>query len=200
MATGDLITLSQALLWLDETVDEGGLIASLVSGVSAQIQNFIGYQVASASYTRTFNGIGSEKIALPDRPVTAISSLTIDAIPITQGVVGSAAGFLFDTKFIYLYGGGIHSHAINRFNRGIQNVVVTYTAGFTAVPQDIQQACLVWLASAWNLVGEDASIGSLRAGDTQSDFKNTMTVLGKAVALVPPKVLSLILPYRRVAT
>ena len=192
MATGDLVTLTQALSWLNQTTDTEGLIASLVSGVSTQIQYYIGYQVGSAIYTRTFNGIGSEKILLPDRPVVSVSALTIDGISIPFAIPPTP-GFLYCTKFLYLYGGA-------RFSRGIQNVTATYSAGFATVPQDLQMACLYWLGAAYAMIGDDPTVGSYRAGDTQTDSKNVMTTLGKTTELMPPQVLALVLPYRRVAT
>jgi hypothetical protein len=197
MATGDLVSLAQALSWLNLTVDKSGIVAALVSGVSTQIQNYIGYQIASGTYTRTLNGNSAMMLLLPDRPVTAVSSLTIDTIPVLQATP-PGSGFVFDSKFIYLVGDSWSG--INYFNRGFQNIVVTYTAGYLTVPPDLQQACLYGLGAAWNLVGSDPTTGSYRAGDTQADSKNVLTVLGKATQLVPPAVLSLISPYRRVAT
>lgn len=194
MATGDLITQAQAVAWVGQTVDPYGTISTAISAISTQIQNFIGYQIAESTYTRTMNGVGSEKMLLRDRPVTGVSSLTIDGIAIGAGIVGSVPGYLFDDRFIYLYGHRSH------FTRGAQNVTVTYTAGYATVPADLQQAALILLGSVYEMIGNDPSVGSRRAGDTQIDFKNSITRLNGEVALLPPSVLAYILPYRRVAT
>ncbi|HYA07492.1 MAG TPA: hypothetical protein VEF90_16525 [Xanthobacteraceae bacterium] len=200
---GDLVTQAQALAWLGQTSDPSGIIAALISSVSTQIQNFIGYQIASANYTRTFNGTGGKKLLLPDRPVTAVASLTIDTISIPAASPPSW-GYLFDTKFLYLYEHhghwGLSPGFVSGFTRGVQNVVVSYTAGYAAVPYDLQQACLNWLGSAYALLGQDPSVVMLRAGDTQIDFGNVLTKLDGSVQVIPPAVLAMILPYRRVAT
>ena len=203
---GDLITQAQAFAWLSQTTDPQGVIATAISSISTQIQNFIGYQIAENTYTRTMNGLGGEKMLLRDRPVLSVSSLTIDSISIPQGVVGSTSGYLFDDRFIYLYGGisGVGRSGfvgnIHRFTRGVQNVTVSYTAGYATVPYDLQQATLYLLGAVWEMVGQDPTVGSRRAGDTQIDFKNSVARLGNEVALLPPSALAYILPYRRVAT
>jgi hypothetical protein len=202
---GDLVTLPQAEAWLQQTADPGNLIAGLVSAVSTQIQNFVGYQFASASYTRTFNGNGGQKMLLPDRPVTAVASLTIDGIAVPAGAVGATPGYLFDNKFLYLYGGGVGGSMGRNwrgsyvFTRDVQNVTVTYTAGYATVPYDVQQACLNWLGSAYALLGEDPTVKQLRAGDTQIDFSFITTKLGEVTLLIPPAIAAAISPYQRVA-
>lgn len=198
---GDLVTLQQAMPWLGQTVDPNGIIAGLISAVSTQIQNFIGYQVAETTYTRTFNGKGGSKLLLPDRPVITVTALTIDLVSIPLAVP-PASGFLNDAKFVYLYGGPSPSHfnCWNSFNRGSQNVTVTYTAGYTTVPYDIQQACLNWLSAAFALLGNDPTISALRAGDTQITYGNVLAKLGDVTMLVPPQIAAALLPYRRVAT
>ena len=198
---GDLVTLQQAMPWLGQTVDSNGIIAGLISAVSTQIQNFIGYQLASTSYTRTFNGKGGNKLLLPDRPVIAVTALTIDLVSIPLAVP-PASGFLNDSKFVYLYGGPSPSHfnCWNEFTRGVQNVTVSYTAGYAIIPYDIQQACLNWLAAAFALLGADPTILALRAGDTQISYGNVLTKLGDVTMLIPPAIAAALLPYRRVAT
>jgi len=193
-APGDLVTLAQGLASLTLGSDPGNVVAALISSVSTQIQNFLGYQIASATYTRTFNGIGGLKILLPDRPITAVNSLTIDTVSVSLAVPPTS-GFLYDTKFLYLYG-----NDAGVFNRGVQNIVVNYTAGFAAVPYDIQAAALNWLAAAYILVGEDPTVKSSRAGDTQLDSSNVFSALRDSVILVPPAIATALMPYKRVAT
>lgn len=197
---GDLVTQAQAFAWLSQAVDPNGDIAGAVSAVSTQIQNFIGYQIAEASYTRTMNGHGGEKMLLRDRPVISVSSITVDGISIPAATGPTTTGFVFDDRFVYIRGNWYGGLSPSRFNRGVQNVTVTYTAGYAQVPWDLQQAALTLLGAVWEMVGQDPNVGSRRAGDTQIDFKNSVVRLNGEVVLLPPQVLSYILPYRRTAT
>lgn len=203
MAAGDLVTNAQALAALGLLTDPTNLVAGLVSAVSTQIQNFLGYQLAVANYTRTFNGTNSDRLLLPDRPIISVSSLTIDTIPVLQASP-PGPGFLFDSKFLYLTPGNSRNFGVfslSRFNRGIQNVVVSYSAGYSTIPFDIQQACLNWLQSAYALMSGsgDPSVKMLRAGDTQMEFGNIVTTLLNTVILLPPAIASALMPYQRVA-
>jgi len=52
-------------------------------------------------------------------------------------------GFLFDTRRVLLRG--------FRFCRGVQNVAISYTAGYASVPLDLKQAgleILLWLTAS----------------------------------------------------
>ena len=199
---GDLVTLAQALAWLGQTADTNNIIAGLVSSVSTQIQNFVGYQLASANYTRSFNGTGTQRLSLPDRPVTAVASLTIDTISI-PAASGLTPGYVFDSKFLYLRGYNRWPRGfdiVGTFQRGFQNVAVAYTAGYATIPFDIQQACLNWLSSAYALLGEDPTVKMLRAGDTQINFDFVATKIEDATILLPPAIASALMPYRRIAT
>lgn len=193
MATGDLVTLQQALQYLNQPADTNGTIAFLISAVSTKIQKFVSYQFAQGTYTRTFNGQGGRSIPLPDRPVISVSSLSIGLhkiLPATPAT-GNAPGFVSDDKFVYL--------TDDCFERGFQNVTVSYTAGYATVPMDVQEACLEWMVTAWNIaIGAlDPSARSVRAGDTQIDYRAMTTELRSAIVLMPPSVAGTLLPYQR---
>jgi hypothetical protein len=203
MATGDLVTLPQALTWLGQTVDPNGIIATLVSAVSTKIQNYVGYQFAQATYTRTMNGLGGDKMLLRDRPVISVSAVTVDGISVPQSAGPLMTGFLFDDRFVYIrgsfYGCG-WTGSIDRFNRGVQNITVTYTAGYPTVPADVQQACLEWLSSGYAMLDNNPTVRSYRAGDTQVVYQNLVTELNKITILMPPSIASILSIYQRAAT
>lgn len=194
MATGDLIQLSQALSFLGLSTDTNSIVASSISAASTSIQTWIGYQIAEATYTKTFNGPGGDRLLLPDRPVISVSAVTIDTISIPACAMPSP-GFLADSKFVYVNG-------CYRFCRGVQNVTVSYSAGYAIVPADIQQACLNWVAMLYATVGQDFIPGAnkLRAGDTEIDFAALTTKLKDSTLLLPPTIATALMPYRRVAS
>lgn len=195
MAAGDLVTLVDALARVGLQQDEGDAVARLVAATSAQIARWLGYDPTSRTYARRFHGRGRTALLLPDRPVTAVASVTVDGVAVPAG----PTGFVLDERGVYLAGGG-------RFARGAMNVAITYTAGFDPVPADLQAACLDWLASTW-AAGQDDERGpgvvQVRAGDTERRYQadgGALTDLGRGgVVPLPPSVYAALAPYRRVA-
>lgn len=138
MATGDLTTLDNVKAWfsppLSTTADDTNL-TRLITAASQFIQTWLNRTIAQTTYTETRNGDDGTQLFLRNRPVTAVSSVTVNG----QSIAASnppplADGFLFDDTSVYLVG--------KSFVRGRQNVTVQYTAGFAATPPEIEQACI----------------------------------------------------------
>jgi hypothetical protein len=163
----------------------------LLTAVSKQIQNFISYNIAAQSYSVAFNGNGMARRMLPDYPVTAVASVTVDGISIPQANTPTASGFLFDDRGVYLRG--------YTFSRGVQNVAISYTAGYATVPEDIEEACLELVALTFDRLDRPADLSMIKAGDTAFQFQNGMVMSGNRIlAPLPPSVYALLQPYARV--
>jgi hypothetical protein len=66
---------------------------------------------------------------LRNRPVTAVSSVTVDGVAIqASSPAPTGAGYLFDDSSVYLVG--------QCFTKGVQNVVIQYSAGGQFRPSD----------------------------------------------------------------
>lgn len=187
MAVGDLTTLSNAYAWIGvPSGSDDVTLGRVISAISERIQVFLGYQVASAAYTRSFNGRGSRILTIPDRPLTAVSSLMIDGqlIPLS---VNRSAGYLFDERSIGLVG-------FYQFCRGFQNIAALYTAGYATTPPDLEQACLDWLKVVYATKDpdRDVSLISLKAGDTEWKYD------AKALGKIPGPVAVALGPWQRV--
>jgi hypothetical protein len=199
MASGDLIDIDSALEFLqiisqitDPDAADVDTVSRLVSATSAQIQTFLGYQVAQASYTRTFNGSGGQILVLPDRPVTAVASVSVDGYAVPASSSPLVDGFVFDDKFIYLRG----SHS---FSPGFQNVAVSYTAGYSIIPADIAQACLDWVGVIFQSQGRDTSVVEKRVGDTTIKYGTSLTQLPGSNLIIPPIIAAALMARRRVS-
>ena len=193
MAAGDLTTLANAQAWLvlpTPTSAQTATLTRLISAVSTRIQDFLGYQVASQTYTRSFDGRGERKIVLPDRPVAAVSSVSINGQPITPAVL-PGCGFVFDGKSVALVG--------HTFCRGYQNVTISYTAGYVSPPFDIEQACLEWVSGSFQSQLRDPAVTEIKAGDTTEKYAIGVTELGETVVPMPSSIFGALLPYRRVS-
>jgi hypothetical protein len=107
--------------------------------------------------TETYDGSGSQRQFLRIRPIVSVQSLTVDGIAIPASSAVTVPGYVVDGsgKSIAIrsgFGGPGPGQALtvgfaflrNRrtwsFSDGIQNVAVTYTAGYTLTPPDIELA------------------------------------------------------------
>jgi hypothetical protein len=141
-AAGDLSTLANLKTYLGLTqAGDDPLLQRLLSAGSKGIQNWLNRTIASAAYTDTRNGTGHRTLLLSNYPVTAVTSVTVDTIVIPQATSPLVAGWLFDQFGLYLNG--------YSFTKGFQNVVVVYTAGYAAVPTDLEEACIEWVANKY---------------------------------------------------
>lgn len=141
-ATYDLTTLAAAKAWLGippATTTSDDLIQALITAASRYLLNYLSRgNILSASYTDRFDGTGwgQRSLLLPRWPVTSITSLLVDGQAIPAGSPPSASapspsGYLLDPwdgipagkpQSLALFGYGI--------GRGLQNVSVTYVAGY----------------------------------------------------------------------
>jgi hypothetical protein len=103
-----------------------------VSGVSVWIEQWLSRSIESANYIETLNGSGKEVIFLVNFPITAVASVVVNGIPTPARTAFGGAGYTFDNDAIYLDG--------FCFTKGRQNIQLSYTAGFAAVPADLELA------------------------------------------------------------
>src|SRR5579875_3868416 len=105
MATGDLTTLANVKSYLSPpltTTADDALLSRLITAASQFIESWLNRTIASAAYTDTRNGTGGTRLFLRNRPVTAVSSLTIDGVAIAASDPPPlAAGYLFDHSSVY---------------------------------------------------------------------------------------------------
>jgi hypothetical protein len=78
---------------------------------------------------------------------------------------------------------------------GIANFRVQYTAGYTTIPESLQEACARWVAVTWNLTQRDPALASQAvAGSASQSWSH-----GVADHEPPAQVRPLLAPYRRFA-
>lgn len=134
--------------------NQDALITTLISNASAFIESFCGRVFESASYSETRNGNGAASIFTRQSPITAVSSVTVDGVAIQAAPDTISYGYVTDGQRIYLRGSagvGTRTQALLggfpiAFTRGIQNVVLAYTAGYAVIPADLNQACVELIA------------------------------------------------------
>lgn len=129
----DLTTLADLKVFIKDGGNNDTLLQTLITAASVAIANYISRDIVSQSYTDVLDGTNGRVMVLPNSPITAIASVTIDGKTIPAGSV-TTPGFYFTPTKIILNG--------YYFSKGYGNVVITYTAGFASIPQDIAQFCI----------------------------------------------------------
>ena len=159
---------------------DAALLQTLVTGASAAIQSYIGFNVALATYTETRSGHGRCSLALRNGPVTAIQSLTVGTTAQSPSIGYGQAGYNFDTDRVYLTDGV--------FDFGIRNIEITYTAGYATVPADLALACIELVVYKYKLKDKAGFVSEGGLGQTTSYSQKDM----------PASVISAIKSYVRV--
>jgi hypothetical protein len=79
---------------------------------------------------------------------------------------------------------------------GINNFRVQYTAGYTTIPEAVQEACAEWVNELYQLAGRDPAAKAIRLQGSGADFLSH-AVPGQALHRPPDNVSRLLAPYRR---
>lgn len=180
----DLCTLADVQLYLGETsAATADVLQKLITAVSRAAVTYCGHNFIKADYVEACNGTGTPMLLPHNQPITAVSSLKDGSLQIAPGVAGGNVGFVFDDKCLYLLGGA-------KFCRAIQNVVVSYTAGYIRtddsacnIPDDLREAIVEAVADRYKkrtLIGiQSKTIAGETITYTAKDFPaNVKTILG----------------------
>jgi hypothetical protein len=147
----DLCTVPVLRRWLgQQSSDNDPLLAQLITAASAQIYSYLQRKLLIAhSVSLLLDGNGKHRMLLPEWPVLAVNSLSIDNVAVAPSPGFPAAGYQVDAwdgtppgamaSIRIIAGSGIWP---GTFSRGLQNVAVSFTAGYvvTKEPQTVPAA------------------------------------------------------------
>jgi hypothetical protein len=187
----DLVTLAQAYAWLSVAsgTDDANMQLA-VSAYSQLITDFCSRPFVLTTFNEVYDGRDMPRLVLRNYPVTTISSLSIFGIPQVAATSVYGPGYIFNNRTLDLLGGDV-------FTRGMENVAITYQAGFATIPFNIQMACLDWLKSSYMARTRDLALASHRAGDTEEKFEpgGAVTKLGSSTVPMPATVFATLSQY-----
>jgi len=178
MAAGDLTVLTNVKDYLDLTeTTKDTLLARLITAASTWIKSWTNRDFTSQSYTQTLDGNDAAGIMLDQYPVTAVSAISVDGAAVDLSTVA------WDGALLMLTDG-------STFDLGTRNVVVTYTAGFPAVPADIEQACIeivAWRYTERQRIQQSSKSmgGEVVSFQTAEAPKSTMVLLSQYKRVCP---------------
>jgi hypothetical protein len=199
----DLTTVADAAAWLTSlniTTPASDQLQQIVTATSASIQAWLGRLLIAATYSQVFDGRGTDRLVLPNSPITGVASLTINGHAILAAANAHSFGYIYSTAqeppsapWIFLRG--------CRFSCGVQNIAVTYTAGYNinAIPAGIAQACREGLSALTQLSAREPGLIEEKVGGLEEKYVAAsvgMIELNKYI--LTPTVTMALIPYRRI--
>ena len=181
----DLTTVANLQAWLrlaSVSTETGIELQRLVTSVSQWIQSWLSRTIPDMPYVDTLDGQGGARLSLGNYPVLAVSSVVVDGIAIPPSTDPTVPGWVLANDAVVL--------RTYRFTRDLTNVVISYTAGFTTVPPDLEQACLELAAMRWKereRIGHSAiTMGGQQTSFITKDMPDSVkTILNQWKKVVP---------------
>jgi len=165
------------------TTRHDALINLHLAGIDQEMLDLVGQTgITSQVYSEVYDvpGPGENMIALRHWPATSIAALT------DGGSLRAATDYYVDPESqstVMLSGSG------DFFTNGRQQVEITYTAGYSAIPGDLTMAASLLVAARINQGG----IGGLESESASGYSKKAAS---GADAFLPPAVRSILARYR----
>ena len=129
----DLTTVSTLQGYLTPSSDDTVLMQRLITAASKAIQSYVNRDIVALDYVESYDGNDGAVMLLPNYPINSVASVTIDGETIPVGDF-KTRGYRFTQNQLILNG--------YRFCKGMGNVTVSYNAGYSTVPENIEQFCI----------------------------------------------------------
>lgn len=179
----DLTTLANVKAWMGITGNQDDtLLSRLIAAASAYIETFTNRTFESKQYVEVRDGTGKQRMAFAEYPVTAVASVVVNGNPIPAAPTMRDSGYRFDSIRLLLAG--------YEFSRGVGNVELIYTAGYSTTPPEIEQACIELVSLRYKERDRIGHQSKSLAGETVTfmirDFPDSVrTILNNYKKVVP---------------
>jgi len=160
----DLTTLTKVKTYLGiSDSDSDTLLGTLIDAASKAIKNYCHDNFDSTEYTEYHDGPRTEDLVLKHRPIISITDIWDD--PDRDYEDGDKLDADDDDYVSYADEGIIRAEA-HTWNEGNKNIKITYTAGYTSIPADVDLSCQIQVAYWYNRADKGADAAdSERLGD-----------------------------------
>lgn len=140
------------------------LIDTILTQASDAIEAYCWRTFASADYVEQYNGKGQKTLCLQHYPIVSITDIREDAARTFNSTsVIPSTDYAFDANSGIVYFDGW------RLGRGVKNVKVTYTAGYSATPTPVALACHKLMGAVFNK-RKDSGQGGVSLGAVSFNY------------------------------
>ena len=131
--SADLVALLEVKSWLSippGNTGDDALLSTLITQVSEWIDNYCNRNFDLKSYQTVRDGHGGNRMFITQQPIASVTSVMVNGVSIPASSDGIFQyGYTFDSKTITLVG------AV--FSRGLSNIALSYTAGYSSPPAEV---------------------------------------------------------------
>lgn len=174
----DLVTFANAKSYLGLVDSQSTLAGLLITAVSKRVIALTRRKIYAADYTEYIDGHGDDIIILKQYPVNSITNIYLDS-----GRTFAAASALETTDYYLNSDEGIIQLYSKTTARGSKTIKVAYNAGYSTIPEDLQQA--VFEALDWNMKRfEGSSIGTEMQSAGGVNIRPALTIPPSAYAVI----------------
>lgn len=145
------------------TLTDDDLIQRMITALSQSIEKDLSRGIKAANYTEVRSGTGTQIMFVKNPPIISVTSLYINGLlippkstDVTQYMNG--IGYGISEKYVSLFG--------YSFNRGLDNIQITYRGGYNSVPSDLEQSCIEAVALAYKELDRIGYVSKSLAGET----------------------------------
>lgn len=168
-ALTDVADVKESLGLASSDTTKDNLITRNINKATRSIENYCGRRFLLTSYTNEeYAATNTDQLVLRQRPVTSLTSLDIrDAgLNIDNWETIDSQLYFYDANAGVL---DLDFNARGRWNR----YRVTYSAGYTTIPEDLAEACAN-LAAYWTLnpAGKDIGVQEIQEGARKVRYLN----------------------------
>jgi len=167
----DLIELSDLEVYLKSTISDGNpsyntadeaLYSFLITAMSEYAEAYCGRTFSATDYTTRLDGNGCKDLILPQAPIISLTSATYIDIDENETTI--------DTDNIVIeYDEGI-LYKSTVWAKGRHNVNITYSAGYSSIPDGLKSIICSGVVSAKNRIGTTAGIKKETLGDYEYEL------------------------------
>ncbi len=179
-----LVTLAKYKEYLkitDTTVDTQ--LTTLTAHVEQRVKTWLNRAIESATYTdEYYNGNGKHYLVLRQFPITAATTIKVyDGLDSNNAEIWTTLvqGTDYERKVLDTEACSVYLDGYT-FEKGLQNYKITYTAGYTSIPEDIQLACKELLKVTWdNSPLNQNRLGFTSVSDSAGSSNQNLTLDGE---------------------
>ena len=195
MAAYDILTAAEVKAYLGISgTDKDTIIGTFISDVSLWLEGYTGRKIAgSQTVTNEIgNGDGTEFFYPKYPPVSAVTTLQDRSDP-----NGTWASIVSDTDYILIdpIAGDYVELYNTTFPEGRSNIRITYTAGYSTIPNEVKQVAYEMVATRFR-ESNDPALGHNRLGMISTATSQAGVSYSKSYIDLLPKWKSILAPYR----
>jgi uncharacterized phiE125 gp8 family phage protein len=196
VSTAALVSLTDTKTFLGVSgTTSDARIESLIDAWSDRIERLCSRQFVARAYTTRVSGSGTENLLLPQRPVSAIGSVTMiygaGTQEITTAIQSTEYRADLERGILYRLGGAYwnwNDDAVSVWSAGFKNYQVVYTAGYasSSIPADLQLIAKECIAGSYFASGGvNPNVKSESLGDYSYAVGDGTTGVPESVANDP---------------